>query len=39
MSKYANINDLTSRVHGYYNITIIAFFKSLIFRVLIRIRH
>ena len=35
MLKHVNINDLTSRVHDYYDITIVSFFKSLIFKVFV----
>ena len=39
MSKYVNINDLTSRVHGHCDIIIIFFLKSLILKVLICVHH
>ena len=39
MLKHVNINDLTSRVHKYYDITIASFFKSLIFKIFMCIRR
>ena len=39
MSKYVNINDLTSRVHDYCDITIAFFFRNLIFRTFMCVRR
>ena len=39
MSRHANINDLTSRVHDYYDITIVPFFKNLIFKTFMCVRR
>ena len=39
MLKHANINNLTSHVHDYCNIIIIFFFRSLIFKAFVYVRH
>ena len=39
MSRHANINDLTLRVHDYCDITIAFLFKNLIFKILVCVRR